>query len=622
MKEELLLKAQSLPAEPGVYLFKDERGEVIYVGKAASLRQRVKSYFQANPSPKVEALLRRAASLDFMVTGNEVEALILEANLIKRYRPYFNVVLKDDKSYPYIKVTVGEEYPRVLFTRRRDDGQARYFGPYTQAGAVYETLRFLRTLFPYRSCSGSVPRPHSRPCLNYHIKRCPGPCTGQVDPEVYRRNIEALCLFLEGRYRQVVRQLEREMKQAAEELAFERAAVYRDRLQALKLILERQRVVSSRPEDLDVVGLARQGDRAQAVVLLVREGRLIGQESFLLTIAPEEEQGLLTGFLKQYYGVIASSFPSELVLPSPPLEEALVDLLRSRAGFEVKIVVPRRGHKRELLELAEKNAWAALNEGLREAEAQVKSLSSLAEALGLPRVPHRIEGYDASHLQGAAPVAVMVVFVGGKPYKSGYRRFALTPLGKPDDYQALREIFYRRFVRARQEEEAIAEGRIAPRQAKFLPLPDLILVDGGAGQAGVAREVLEELGYDIPVFGLAKEEEWIYPPHQAGNPIILPRSSPALHLLQRVRDEAHRFALGFHRRRREKESLRSLLSEIEGIGPARRSALLRAFPTLEALARASVEELARVPGMTRPAAEAVYRYFHGSGEIDDKACGH
>ncbi|MGO0123169.1 excinuclease ABC subunit UvrC [Desulfothermobacter acidiphilus] len=618
MSKELMHKAQKLPAEPGVYLFKDGEGRVLYVGKAACLRQRVKSYFQAHPSPKVEAILRRASELDFVLTGNEVEALILEANLIKRYRPRYNVVLKDDKSYPYIKVTVGEDYPRVLFARRRDDPTARYFGPYTRSGAVYETLRFLRTLFPYRSCSGIVPRPNSRPCLNYHIKRCPGPCTGAVDPEEYRRNIEALCLFLDGRYRQVIRRLQQEMRRAARELAFERAALFRDRLEALELVLKRQRVVAPRAEDLDVVAVARQGDRAQAVVLLVREGRLVGQESLALSAATAEEVELLTEFLKQYYGVIASSFPRQLVLPCFP-EEDLTELWRSRSGHEVKVLVPRRGYKKELEELAVKNAWAALNEEVLEAEARTQSLVELAGALGLARVPYRIEGYDVSHLQGVAPVAVMVVFVGGKPHKSSYRRFALIASGHPDDYRALRDTFRRRFTRARQEEEALAQGKLSPSQAKFLPLPDLVLVDGGAGQAGVAREVLDELGfYDLPVFGLAKEEEKLYLPHRAADPIVLPRRSPALHLLQRVRDEAHRFALGFHRRKCERESLRSQLADIEGIGPTRLSALLRAFPSLEVLRAAGVEELARVPGMNRPAAEAVYRYFH-EGESNDQA---
>ncbi|MEW6446575.1 MAG: excinuclease ABC subunit UvrC [Bacillota bacterium] len=609
-------KAKRLPEQPGVYLFRDAAGEVLYVGKASSIRNRVRTYFQNGQHAKVQAIVERAADISYIVTENDVEALILEANLIKKHRPRYNVVLKDDKSYPYIKVTVQEEYPRVLFSRRRSRDGARYFGPYTRAGAVYETLRFLRTVFPYRSCKGTEPN-RSRTCLNYHIKRCPGPCTGQVDPRAYRQGVEALCLFLEGRYKAVINRLREEMEAAAAKLEFEKAAVLRDRLRALDTILARQRVVSNGEEDQDVVALGRRGNGAAAAVLQIREGRLVGEAGFSLAgSAGSTDAAVLAGFLKQYYSGVAESIPREVILPLELEEEdgaALKAYLQGRAGKTVFFTVPRRGRKRELLSLAEKNAVLALEDAEEAVAINEDAVAALAGLLGLESPPQRIEGYDASCLQGAAPVAAMVVFKQGKPYRSGYRRFAVNPAGKPDDYAALRETLKRRLARAREEECGIAAKQIAPRSAKFLPLPDLVLVDGGAGQAAVAREVLDEFGLEkIPVFGLAKENEWLYRPGER-DPIIIPADSSALRLLQRVRDEAHRFAVAFHRKRRA-AGLKSVLEEIEGIGPVRRRALLRAYTSIDALRAAGIEELSRTPGMNRRAAEAVFGYLHG-GEL-------
>lgn len=614
-------KANKLPEQPGVYLFRDNTGEVLYVGKASSLRKRVRSYFQSGQPGKVSALLDRAADISFIVTENDVEALILEANLIKKYRPRYNVVLKDDKSYPYIKVTVQEEYPRVLFSRRRSRDGARYFGPYTRAGAVYETLRFLRTVFPYRSCKGTEPN-RSRTCLNYHIKRCPGPCTGQVDPKTYRQVVEALCLFLEGRYKAVVRRLREEMEAAAAKLEFEKAAVLRDRLRAIETILARQRVVLGSEENQDVVALVRRGNSAAAAVLQIREGILIGEAGFSLAgTAGTADAVILAGFLKQYYNGVAASVPRELILPVELEEEdgaSLRAYLQERAGRKVSLTVPRHGRKKELISLAVKNAVLALEDAEEAVAVKEDAVAMLAGLLGLESPPQRIEGYDASCLQGTAPVAAMVVFKQGKPYRSDYRRFAVNPAGKPDDYAALRETLRRRFARAREEERGIAENRILPRSAKFLPLPDLVLVDGGAGQAAVARGVLDEFGFErIPVFGLAKENEWLYRPGNR-SPIIIPADSNALRLLQRVRDEAHRFAVTFHRKRRA-AGLKSVLDEIEGIGPVRRRALLQAYPSLDALKAAGIEDLSRVPGMNRRAAEAVYNYLHEGVVHDDKS---
>jgi excinuclease ABC subunit C len=604
-------KAKKCPDEPGVYIFKDTAGEVIYVGKALSLRNRVRSYFQNGQHAKVQAMLDRAADLSFIVTENEVEALVLEANLIKRYRPYYNVVLKDDKSYPYIKVTVNEEFPRVLFSRRRLKDGARYFGPYTRAGAVYETLRFTRTFFPYRSCKTGAPK-RSRPCLNYHIKRCPGPCAGHVDRQIYRKGIEDLCLFLEGRYKRLLRHLRKEMGTAAGRMEFERAGVLRDRLRALEAVLVRQRVVSGKSEDLDVVALARSGEAAVAAILLVREGRLIGQELFMLAgTAGKSDAEVVSSFLKQYYSGIAASFPREVVLPLDLGEEGLVlpAYLRKQAGRIVVLTVPRRGRKKELVALARKNALVGLEETSVQLDAKEESLAELAGLLGLERVPRRIEGYDASYLRGTAPVAAMVVFSGGRPQRSAYRRFSLNTGGKQDDYGALRIALTRRFQRAQEEQRAVEEGSLSPRRAKFLPLPDLVLVDGGAGQAAVAEEVLAAAGYgNIPVFGLAKENEWLYRPG-VNAPMALARDSSGLRLLQYIRDEAHRLAVSYQQKRRQK-SLKSVLEDIEGVGPVRRRALLREFASFDALKAASLEDLCAVPGMNRKVAGAVYRYFH------------
>ncbi|MEW6182858.1 MAG: excinuclease ABC subunit UvrC [Bacillota bacterium] len=610
LEHPLAEKAKKLPEQPGVYLFHDAAGEVIYVGKAVSLKNRVRSYFQSGRHAKVLAMLDKAFELTFIVTENEVEALVLESNLIKRHRPRYNIILKDDKSYPYIKVTLDEEYPRVLFSRRRLKDGARYFGPFTWAGAVYETLRYTRTVFPFRSCKKMVPE-RSRPCLNYHIKRCPGPCTGQVDPRVYRQGISNLCMLLEGRYKPVMRQLKKEMETAAAGLDFEKAAVLRDRLKALEAILVRQRVVSGKNEYQDVIALGRSGESAVAAVLQVRSGRLVGQDLFTLAgAAGRSDNEVTAGFLKQYYSGVATSIPREVILPADPGDEGavLTAYLRGKAGKTVVLTVPRRGRKKELLELARKNAALGLEEKDPQELPKEDALIGLVKFLGLKELPRRIEGYDASCLQGTAPVAVMVVFQDGKPQKNGYRRFAAGPTGKPDDYGVLREALKRRLDRAREEQSAVEEGILSQKSAKFLPLPDLLLVDGGAGQAAVAQEVLLSFDFTgIPVLGLAKENEWLYRPGRAA-PIMIPRDSAALMLLQRVRDEAHRFAIGYHRKRRGR-SLRSVLEEIEGIGPVRRRELLRLFPSLEALKTADTDALCKVPGMNRRAADAVKRYF-------------
>jgi len=637
-------KLSCLPARPGVYYFKDGAGKVIYVGKAVSLKNRVRSYYQdgAQQTPKVRSLMARAADFEYIVTDNEVEALILEANLIKEHRPRYNVFLKDDKSYPYLKVTLAEEFPRVGITRRLVQDGSRYFGPYTQVGAVHETLNLLRRLFPFRTCKqkiaaaakekqdrqcfkkgtgrdGKAPAPApapagARPCLNYHIRRCLAPCCGFVDRETYQAMIQEVCLFLEGRQEDLLKQLNYRMRSAAEALQFEKAAELRDQITAIKKVIAEQKIISVGRGDQDVIAAARGREMACAAVFYVRGGKVIGRETFYLP-HPEgmDAAEIVTAFLKQYYHQ-ADFIPGEILVSGllSAEKEVLTSWLTQKRGGPVKLHVPVRGEKKKMVAMVLENARLSLEEaelaraGKQEME---RVLARLAGVLGLGKVPERLECFDVSNLQGAENVAALVVFEKGRLCPEQYRRFKIRTVEGPDDYACLREAVRRRFLRAREEQKLINLGRLSTREGRFFRLPELVVVDGGKGQLSAAREVLDELGYaHIPVCGLAKKEESIF---QEGKeePLHLPGNSPVLHLLQNLRDEAHRFAVTYHRKLRNKRHLSSLLDEIEGIGPARRRALMKAFPSLAALRQASVEELARVEGMNRPAAEAVYRYF-------------
>jgi excinuclease ABC subunit C len=604
-------KAKHFPDKPGVYLFRGARGEVLYVGKAVSLRSRVRSYFTGAQDGKTQALVGRAADVEFIVTGSEVEALILESNLIKEHRPRYNVLLKDDKSYPYLKVTVQEEYPRVFITRTQPRDGARYFGPYPSAGAVHKTLRLLKKLFPLRTCR-QVRFANGRPCLNFHIGRCLGPCRGTVDPEEYGALVREVLLFLEGRHADLVRDLTRKMEAAAGNLEFERAAELRDQLRAIEQVLAKQNIVSARREDQDVVALARDGNRGRAIVLEIREGKLLGQHSLALGgVADRTDAEVLVAFLKQYYRE-AGFIPPEVLLPTPlgAEQDLITEWLGLRRGARVRLHVPRRGHRRELVRMAEKNA-ALAREQMRFERSADAALAELAALLGLEEPPVRLEAFDISNIQGAQTVGAMVVFEQGRPARDEYRRFRVRGSTAADDYAAMREVVGRRFSRGREENELIASGRMSSREGRFHRLPDLVLIDGGKGQLNAALEAIRDAGFDgIPVFGLAKEEEQVFAPGRP-DPLPVPRDSQALYLLQHLRDEAHRFAVDYHRRARSREGLRSLLEEIDGIGPARRRALQQAFPSLDVLKAATVEELAAVPSMNRKAARAVYDYFHG-----------
>lgn len=613
-------KLKLLPARPGVYLYRDDKGKIIYVGKALSLKNRVRSYFQpgAQVPPKTKVMLEKIADFDIIVTDSEVEALILEQNLIKEHRPRYNVMYKDDKSYPYLKVTLADNYPRVMITRRHVKDGSRYFGPYTRVGAVNETLRLLKKIFPFRSCKQKEPPVRQRPCLNYHIKRCLGPCAGQIDSDRYRGMINEICLFLEGRQEDLVKRLAARMEEAAGKLDFELAARLRDQLQAVRDVIERQKIVTGGFEDQDVVAAAGAGemDEACVMVFFVRGGKLIGRERFMLRgVEGFGQPEVITSFLKQYYTDV-DFVPGKVLLAVEIKDERAVieQWLTGKKGSKVTLKVPRRGAKKKLVDMVAANALLTLEQHLSEEAARREdmagALAGLAEELGLAGPPHRMECYDISNTQGTNSVASMVVFIDGKPANEQYRRFRIRTVEGPDDFASMQEALRRRFKRAAEEQELLNSGLISSREAKFFTLPDLVIIDGGKGQLSAARHVMQELGFShIPAFGLAKEEELIFAEGRS-TPIVINRDSPALRLLQRLRDEAHRFALAYHRNVRSKAGLKSLLDEVEGIGEVRRRALLKAFGSLREIEKATPEQLAAVKGMTKKSAQAVYEFFH------------
>ena len=611
---QLKEQVSSIPAKPGVYLMKDQKGKVIYVGKAVNLRNRVRSYFHASAdhSPKTHYLKQDIADLDFIVTASELEALILECNLIKKYQPRYNVRLKDDKRYPYIKITWQEPYPRIYTVRRMQNDGAKYYGPFTATWAVSQTLDLLRKIFPYLTCKREITGRDKRACLYYHIGRCPGPCIGAVSQEEYRALVSQICRFLEGKSEEIIDDLRAQMMAASKRLEFERAAALRDQIEALERVIERQRIVSSALADEDVIAFARQDGDACVQVFFIRRGKLIGREYFVLEgTADEDARQIITSFVKQFYDK-AAYVPSEILLQSD-IDEAMIiqSWLRSKRGTRVTLKVPQRGQKKELVQMAAENAAETLAhlraQWLLDEGKSVEALAELQEHLELAQPPARIECYDISNIQGQAATGSMVVFVKGVPRKSDYRRFKIRTVEGADDYAMIQEVLRRRFRKA--TEETKKEGKLA-EDKPWTMLPDLVVVDGGKGQLNAALEVLDE--YDlreaVPVVGLAKEREEIFVPDRP-EPILLPRGSQGLFLVQRIRDEAHRFALQYHRRLREKKTLTSTLEEISGIGPKRRQALLKHFGSLEGIRQASLAELAAVAGMSRAAAQQVKEFL-------------
>ncbi len=632
---DLREKVNAAPLAPGCYVIRDKEGTVLYVGKARALRRRLQTWFGSREkhSPWVETMMSRAADFDVVLTDTEVESLILEANLIKEHRPRFNVKLADDKSYPYLKLTLEEEFPRLMVVRalpkeakqslkqvRSERGfsdshhrevhflsKGRYFGPYASAKSMRRTMRLLSQLFGIRQCRRKLDGTKKyAPCLNYHMQRCLAPCAGQCTKEEYWEAVGQAIKFLEGRQQQIVAELEAEMTRAAQEMEFERAARYRDKLRAVRRVLEEQKVTSNQARDEDVLGLAVADDRACVQAFQIRQGQMVGQEQFMLERATDRDRGeILEYFVERHYAE-ATHIP-KAVYVSESLEGA--DLLREwlsrERGSAVKVVRPQRGEKRRLVELAVRNAGMVLERVAQSRHERERiadlTLSELQEALGMERQPRRIECYDISTLSGRESVGSMVVFVDAAQFNSGYRRFRMKLTeGKADDFAMLQEMIARRLGKARQGDE------------KFLPLPDLMLIDGGKGQVSSVVAVLEEMGVqDIAVAGLAKQFEEVYVPGRSA-PVVLAEGGRAHNLLRRMRDEAHRFAQGYHHKLREKKTSKSLLDEVPGIGPTLKRRLLQHFKSIEVLKQASAEELAAVPGMTRQAAQDLKEYL-GSG---------
>ncbi|HQA49978.1 MAG TPA: excinuclease ABC subunit UvrC [Syntrophomonadaceae bacterium] len=597
--EQLKERLKNVPLKPGVYMYKDQAGQVIYVGKAKALRQRMRSYFQSADRlhPKVRAMMGRVDDFDFIVTNSEVEALILENNLIKAYQPRYNIDLRDDKTYPYLKISMAEPYPRVYITREKKDKVSRYFGPYTDVASLKETLRLLTSLFPLRTCK--TLRPLNRPCLNRDLKKCLAPCTGQVSKEEYLQMVEQIIAFMEGDSREVLKAKEAEMKEAAHNLEFEKAARLRDQINAIRKISEIQKVHLQSPWNLDLIGIIVGEKDSLASVFKIRSGKIMAKDTFWLNRPTGQDEGeLMAQFLRRYY-TDNEDIPKELMVSTLPAEQELIEeWLHSVTGHKVSIKVPQRGDKRSLLDMMMENAHLLFQERYEAESRQQAVLIHLSKVLELPVVPERIECYDISHLGGQETVASMVVFTQGVPDGSAYRRFKIKQ-DQNDDFASMRETLRRRFMQAQQQNPA------------FLPEPDLVVIDGGLGQVNAVQAVLDELGVEIPLISLAEKNEEIYKPHRS-EPLVLPRRDEGLRLLQRLRDEAHRFAVEYNRQRRTRRMTSSALDHIEGVGPQRRRALLKKFGSVNGIREASLEELAAVPGMNRTVARRVYEYFHGS----------
>ena len=588
--DRLQEKAKGLPDAPGVYLFRDKRGHVLYIGKALSLKKRVSSYFVDSPGGpdrfQIGPMIDQIADLEFILTENELEALILESNLIKNHRPRYNIVLKDDKHYPFLRLDPNDPFPWVQVVRRIKDDGALYYGPYVPSTAMWDVLALVNKTIPLRKCRSIEGR---KLCLEYHLGRCLGPCEGLIGRKEYGELVDQARLLLDGKDQELTKRLKERMHQAAESLEFEQAAKYRDQIASLRQVFERQKVISPRGEDLDVFGLAHEAREAQVQLFLIRRGRLIGRETFTFELGAETPSGLLASLLKQFY-VGSRDIPKEILL-SHPLEDAslIAAWLASRANRHVELLAPQRGRKARLVQMAQRNAQEALALSLRSSQSREAALSELQEALGLTGLPRRIEAYDISNISGTLAVGSQVVWEDGKSNKSAYRRYKINTVEGPDDFAMMAEVLQRRLQKAQE-----------------MPLPDLILLDGGRGQLNAALGVARKLGFDsLQMVSLAKEEELVFHPARP-KPIALPERSRARQLLQQIRDESHRFAVTYHRALRGKSGLRSLLDDIPGIGAKRRRALLSHFGSLRRLREASIEELRRTAGVSESLATTIH----------------
>jgi excinuclease ABC subunit C len=600
----------AVPLKPGVYIHIDSDGKVLYVGKSSSLRNRLRSYFgsKKNLDAKTTELVSRIADFEFIVTESEQEALLLENSLIKKHKPRFNIRLKDDKTYPYIKVDLAEEFPRVYVTRRTANDGARYFGPFASAGSVRKTLDLLKRLFPYRSCTKAITGNDDRPCLEFHIKRCVAPCTGFASVADYSKVIDQVLMFLEGNTKEVVAELESAMLKASQGLEFERAGALRDRLKAIERVYEGQKVVGMGKENLDVISAAYGGEEAWVEIFFVRQGNLIGRDHFVMSGTRDESGNeILARFIEQFYSS-ASHVPRRILIPEKINREPVItEWLQTRRDGPVQITVPERGPKRRLVQMVSDNAIQGLEQlklkWISDTNRMESAMSELQEQLNLPKLPKRIECYDISHIQGTNTVASMSVFEDGKPLSSDYRRFKIKSHDGNDDFASMKEVLTRRFKRLKNAREGGEEN------TSFAASPDLVLIDGGKGQLSSAVEAMLFLGLqDIQLASIAKREEEIFLP-DAAEPVIMPRNSQALFLLQRVRDEAHRFAITFHRNLRGKYSVKSALDLVPGVGPKRRKMLIRTFGSVKGIREASEEQLAAAPGMTAKVAQQIKEHL-------------
>lgn len=609
IQEEL----KKLPGKPGVYLMHDEKDAIIYVGKAISLKNRVRQYFQSsrNKGAKIEQMVTHISRFEYIVTDSELEALVLECNLIKEHRPKYNTMLMDDKTYPFIKVTVNEPFPRVMMARRMKKDKAKYFGPYTSAGAVKDTIELIRKLYHIRSCNRSLPKDigKERPCLNYHIHQCYAPCQGYISREEYRKSIDEVVRFLNGNYDPILKELEEKMLDASENLEFEKAIEYRELLASVQKIAQKQKITDTAGDDRDIIAMASEGEDAVVQVFFIRGGRLIGRDHFYLKIAENDTKSeILSSFIKQFYAG-TPYIPAELMLPEEIEDQEIIEeWLTTRREHKVRLRIPKKGTKEKLVELAQKNAQMVLKndkERLKREEGRtIGAVKELEKILGLTGII-RMEAYDISNTNGFDSVGSMVVYEHGKPKRNDYRKFKIKSVQGPDDYASMNEVLTRRF------EHGLRERQDESETGGFQAFPDLIMMDGGRGQVNIALEVLEKLNLHIPVCGMVKDDN-----HRTRglyfNNVELPidRNSECFRLITRIQDEAHRFAITFHRQLRSKGQVHSILDDIPGVGPARRKDLMRSFENIEAIRNATVDNLKELPSMNEKSAQEVYKFFH------------
>lgn len=609
IQEEL----KKLPGKPGVYLIHDEKDAIIYVGKAISLKNRVRQYFQSsrNKGAKIEQMVTHISRFEYIVTDSELEALVLECNLIKEHRPKYNTMLMDDKTYPFIKVTVNEPFPRVMMARRMKKDKAKYFGPYTSAGAVKDTIELIRKLYHIRSCNRSLPKDigKERPCLNYHIHQCYAPCQGYISREEYRKSIDEVVRFLNGNYDPILKELEEKMLDASENLEFEKAIEYRELLASVQKIAQKQKITDTAGDDRDIIAMASEGEDAVVQVFFIRGGRLIGRDHFYLKIAENDTKSeILSSFIKQFYAG-TPYIPAELMLPEEIEDQEIIEeWLTTRREHKVRLRIPKKGTKEKLVELAQKNAQMVLKndkERLKREEGRtIGAVKELEKILGLTGII-RMEAYDISNTNGFDSVGSMVVYEHGKPKRNDYRKFKIKSVQGPDDYASMNEVLTRRF------EHGLRERQDESETGGFQAFPDLIMMDGGRGQVNIALEVLEKLNLHIPVCGMVKDDN-----HRTRglyfNNVELPidRNSECFRLITRIQDEAHRFAITFHRQLRSKGQVHSILDDIPGVGPARRKDLMRSFENIEAIRNATVDDLKELPSMNEKSAQEVYKFFH------------